>query len=188
MMNMMGYDAWCVGNHDMDISQENLAGLVRIANFPTTSANIEQRGKLFPPGTKPYLILERGGLRIGIIGLMSQELYGLVIQTNLTGIRVLSPVETMQRYLDELDPKTDLLIALTHQGVTDDSILAASVQGLDLIVGGHSHTRLKSPMVVNGVYILQAGSNTEYLGVADLVVENDRITKLDGKLVQLWAE
>ena len=188
MMNLMGYDAWCVGNHDMDISQENLAALVKVAKFPTTSANLVKGKDLFPQGNQPYVILERGGVRIGIIGVMSQELYGLVIQTNLTGIRVLSPVETVQRYIDELDPKTDLLIALTHQGVTDDSILAANVQGLDLIVGGHSHTRLKSPMVVNGVYILQAGSNTENLGVADLVVENDRITRLDGKLVTLWAD
>ncbi|HSQ77000.1 MAG TPA: metallophosphatase, partial [Bacteroidota bacterium] len=188
MMNLMGYDAWCVGNHDLDVSQENLAGLVKIAGFPTTSANLVKGKDLFPQGNQPYVLLERGGVRIGIIGVMSQELYGLVIQTNLTGIRVLSPAETVQRYIDELDPKTDLLIALTHQGATDDSILAANVEGLDLIVGGHSHTRLQSPLVVNGVYILQAGSNTENLGVADLVVENDRIARIDGKLVQLWAD
>jgi 2',3'-cyclic-nucleotide 2'-phosphodiesterase (5'-nucleotidase family) len=188
MMNMIGYDAWCPGNHDMDISQENLARLVSIAKFPTVVANLERSGKPFPPGSQPYVILERGGVRIGIIGIMSQELYGLVIQTNLTGIRVKSPVETLQRYVDELDPQTDLLIALTHQGVTDDSILAADVHGLDLIVGGHSHTRLKTPMVVNGVYILQTGSNTENLGIADVWVADDRITKVDSRLETLWAD
>ncbi len=187
MMNRIGYDAWCIGNHDLDISQANLKGLVAIADFPTTSANLVDDRSAFPVGNRPYVIIERGGLRIGIIGLISQDLYGLVIQTNLTGIRVLSPVETLQRYIDELDPQTDLLIALTHQGVSDDSMLAANVRGLDLIVGGHSHTRLTSPRVVNGVYIVQAGSNTEYLGLVDMDVEDDRITRLNARLHPLWA-
>jgi 2',3'-cyclic-nucleotide 2'-phosphodiesterase (5'-nucleotidase family) len=187
MMNMIGYDAWCIGNHDLDISQENLADLMHVASFPTLSANLvndEQKPLL---GNRPYLIIERGGLKIGIIGVISQELYGLVLQTNLTGVRVLSPVETVQRYAEELAPKTDLIIALTHQGVDDDSALAAAVHGVDIIVGGHSHTRLKSPKIVNGVPIVQAGSNTEYLGIVDLVVDAHKIVKINGKLLPLWA-
>ena len=187
MMNMIGYDAWCIGNHDLDISQENLAGLMQVASFPTLSANLvnDQQKPLL--GNRPYLIIERGGLKIGVIGVISQELYGLVIQTNLTGARVLSPAETVQRYVNELEPKTDLLIALTHQGVDDDSALAAAVHGIDLIVGGHSHTRLKSPKVVNGVPIVQAGSNTEYLGIVDLMVDAGRIVKINSTLLPLWA-
>ena len=187
MMNMIGYDAWCIGNHDLDISQENLKALVGIARFPTLSANLVNDRNEFPVGNRPYTIINRGGLRIGIIGIISQELSGLVIQTNLVGIRVLSPLETLQRYVDELDPQTDLLVAITHQGVTEDSLLAASVRGLDLIVGGHTHTRLNAPKIVNGVYIVQSGSNTENLGVVDLEVENDRITRLKGKLLPMWA-
>jgi 5'-nucleotidase len=110
-----------------------------------------------------------------------------VLQTNLVGARVLSPVETAQKYADELGPKTDLVIALTHQGVDKDSALAAAVRGIDLIVGGHSHTRLKSPLIVNGVPIVQAGSNTEYLGVVDLLVEKHKIVRINGKLLPLWA-
>ena len=85
MMNMIGYDAWCIGNHDLDISQENLAGLMQVASFPTLSANLvnDQQKPLL--GNRPYLIIERGGLKIGIIGIISQELYSLVLQTNLTG-------------------------------------------------------------------------------------------------------
>jgi len=66
-----------------------------------------------------------------------------------------------------LNPQTDLLIALTHQGVKEDSDLAMNVQGLDLIVGGHSHSRLKHPLKVNGTLIVQTGSNCENLGVLD---------------------
>ena len=117
---------------------------------------------------------------------MSQGLYSLVNQTMLVGIKVLSPVATTQKYIDELQPKTDLLIALTHEGVDDDSVLAMNIHGLNVIVGGHSHTRLKKPKFINGVIIVQAGSYCENLGVLDLTVENKKVTQYNGQLVQLW--
>ena len=187
MMNMMGYDVWCPGNHDLDISQDNLRGLVSIARFPTVSANLLDDRKGFPLGNRPFVILERAGIRIGIIGIMSQQLASLVNQNNLVGLRVLSPSATVQRYVDELDPKTDLLIALTHQGADEDSALASEVRGLDVIVGGHSHTRLKKPKLVNDVIIVQTGSNTENLGLLDLTVADDRVVHYDGRLIPLWA-
>jgi len=96
-------------------------------------------------------------------------------------------VETAQKFIDELKPKTDIVIALTHQGVDEDSLLAASVHGLAIIVGGHSHTRLRHPKVVDGVLIVQTGSNAENLGVLDIAVEGGRITRYDGNLVPLWT-
>jgi 5'-nucleotidase/UDP-sugar diphosphatase len=186
MMNKIRYDAWCFGNHDLDISQQNLKKLTKIAKFPTISANIiDDKGK-FPFNNKQYIITTRNGIRIGIVGIMSQSLHSLVNQNNLKGIKVLAPIETAQKLIDEIDPKTDLIIALTHEGVDDDSVLAANVTGLDLIIGGHSHTRLTKPKVVNGVIIAQAGSNCENLGELDLTVENDKVTEFNGKLIQLW--
>ena len=85
MMNLVRYDAWCIGNHDFDISQKNLVGLTKIAKFPSLSANIVNRKNEFPVNNKDYVIVERAGLRIGIFGLMSQGLYGLVNQNNLVG-------------------------------------------------------------------------------------------------------
>ena len=187
MMNMVGYDAWCIGNHDFDISQENLIRLTEIAKFPTLSANIVNDHGSFPVGNKPFCIVEKAGLRIGIIGVMSQDLYGLVNQNNLEGIRVLSPSGTVQKLVDELKQKTDLLIALTHEGVDDDSVLATNVSGLNIIVGGHSHTRLRKPKVVNGVIIVQTGSNCENLGVLDVQVENHQVVGESGRLIPLWA-
>ena len=187
MMNLMGYDAWCIGNHDLDISQANLVALASVAKFPTLCANlVDDRGQL-PLRNIPYTIVERNGLRVGIIGLITQELYSLVIQSNLTGLRVLSPEETAQKYVDELRPKTDLVIVLTHQGAQEDSMLAEAVKGLDMIIGGHSHTRIRVPRVVNGVYIVQTGSNTENLGVVTLNVEKHELTDVKGRLIQLWA-
>ncbi len=188
MLDSIGYDAWCPGNHDFDVSQDNLRALVRIADYPTVCANLVDTAGGYPVGNVPYVILERGGLRIGVIGLISQELYELVNQNNLTGIRVLSPVETAQKFIDEIAPRTDIVIALTHQGVDADAQLAAGVHGLALIVGGHSHTRLRHPKVVDGVLIVQTGSNAENLGELDITVEGGRITKYDGNLIPLWAQ
>ncbi|MDI6779162.1 MAG: bifunctional UDP-sugar hydrolase/5'-nucleotidase [Bacteroidota bacterium] len=187
MMNMTGYDAWCPGNHDLDISQENLIKLTKIAKFPTLSANLVNSKNKLAYNNKEYVIFKKGGLRIGLIGIISQSLYNLVNKNNLIGIKVLSPKETTQRLVDLLDPKTDLIIALTHQGVQEDSILAANVTGLDVIIGGHSHTRLSTPKVVNDVIIVQAGSNCENLGELELTIENDKVVKYEGKLIQLWA-
>jgi 2',3'-cyclic-nucleotide 2'-phosphodiesterase (5'-nucleotidase family) len=186
MMNKVGYDAWCFGNHDLDISQQNLKKLVKIAKFPTLSANVVDAKGKYPFNNKKYIILKKNGIKIGIIGITSQSLYSLVNQNNLTGLKVLSPVETTQKLVDEIDSKTDLIIALTHQGVADDSVLAANVQGLDVIVGGHSHTRLNKPKSVNDVIIVQAGGNCENLGELDLTIENDKVTHYNGKLIQLW--
>ncbi|MGA7160033.1 MAG: bifunctional UDP-sugar hydrolase/5'-nucleotidase [Bacteroidota bacterium] len=188
MMNMIGCDAWCLGNHDFDLGQKNLLQLTRIAKFPTVSANVVDDNGNYPLNNKPYVIIEKNGLKIGIIGVMSQGLYGLVNQTMLVGIKVLSPIATTQKFIDELQPKTDLIVALTHQGVDDDSVLAMNVHGLNVIVGGHSHTRLKQPKLINGVIIVQTGAYCENLGVLDLTVDNKKVTQYNGKLIQLWYD
>lgn len=187
MMNMIGYDAWAIGNHDFDISQENLVKLTKIAKFPSLSANLVNAKGEFPVNNRDYVILHRAGLRIGVFGLIAQGLSGLVNPNNLVGIKVLSPVETAQRIIDQIDAETDLIIAITHQGVDKDSELAANVHGLDVIVGGHSHTRLTTPQVVNDVIIVQAGTRCENLGKLEITVENDRVIRHSGTLIPLWA-
>jgi 2',3'-cyclic-nucleotide 2'-phosphodiesterase (5'-nucleotidase family) len=130
--------------------------------------------------------LEKNNLKIGIIGLMSSDFYNLVNKSNSQGIKILSPIETIQQLVDTLSSRTDLLIALTHEGIEDDSLLAMNVKGLNVIVGGHSHTRLRHPKIVNGVVIVQTGSNCENLGILDLTIENHRIVRYNGELLPLW--
>ncbi len=187
MMNVIGYDAWTIGNHDLDISQENLKQLTSIAHFPTLSANLVDSLGSFPFHNKEYIIVERGGLKIGLFGLMSKDLFRLTNTNNLVGLKVLPPVSTAQKIIDILDPQTDLIIAITHEGVDEDSTLAAQTHGLDVIIGGHSHTRLKRPKLIHGVIICQAGSSAENLGQLDLTVDHDSVTSFDGKLITPWA-
>ena len=186
MMNRIGYELWTPGNHDFDISSSNLRKLTAVAKFPTVSANILDTLNQFPVNNKEYAIIEKNGFKIGVIGIMSDDFYNLVNQNSSAGIKILPSIETVKRLVALLYPQTDLLIALTHQGVDEDSILAMNVQGLDLIVGGHSHTRLRHPKRVNGVLIVQTGSNLENLGVLDVTMEKHHVILYDGNLIQLW--
>jgi len=188
MMNTIGYEAWTIGNHDLDISQDNLRKLTHIASFPTVSANLVDTLGELTLNNKPYIILKKDGLRIGVIGLMSKELFLLTNTNNLKGLKVLPPAQVAQKFIDEIAKETDVTVALTHEGVDDDSVLAVSTQGLNIIIGGHSHTRLEKPKMVNGVIICQTGANCENLGVLDVTVENHKVTSYEGKLLRLWVQ
>jgi len=186
MMNRIGYDAWTPGNHDFDYTPENLCKLTSIANFPTISANILDTLNNFPVNNKEYIVIEKNSMKIGIIGAMSNEFYDLVSKNSSKGIKILPLVETVKRLAEQLKPQTDLLIALTHEGVDYDSILAANVPELNVIVGGHSHTKLIKPKIVNDVIIVQTGFHCENLGILDITVENHRIVSYNGSLLPLW--
>jgi 5'-nucleotidase / UDP-sugar diphosphatase len=187
MMNSIGYDAWTFGNHDLDISQDNLRKLTTIAKFPTLSANVVDSAGNLPLNNKEYVILTKNGLRVGIVGLMMEGLFRETNTNNLIGLKVLPVSEKLQAIIDIIDPQTDVIIALTHEGVQEDSVLATQVHGLDVIIGAHSHTRLKTPKNVNGVYICQTGSYCENLGELDLTVENDKVTSANEELYTLWV-
>jgi 5'-nucleotidase/UDP-sugar diphosphatase len=187
MMNAIGYDAWTYGNHDLDISQENLRGLIGLAKFPTLDANVADSSGNLPRMTAPSLIITRDSIKIGIIGVMSRDLFQLTNTNNLKGLAVRTPATTIQSLIDSLTPKTDLLIALTHEGVDQDSLLAEATHGLNIIIGGHSHTRLRKPLRINNVIVCQAGANCENLGEITLTVENHTIISANGQLIQLWA-
>ncbi len=187
MMNAMKYDAWEVGNHDLDISQDNLKALAGLAAFPTLCANLTDSLGNLPLHNRPYVVLARGGVSVGVIGIMSRELFQLTNTKNLSGLVVQSPVATAQRYVDSLRGRADVIIALTHEGVDEDSILAVSTKGINVIIGGHSHTRLKTPKTVNGVLICQTGANCENLGVLDITVDDHHVVSSSGKLLTLWA-
>jgi 5'-nucleotidase/UDP-sugar diphosphatase len=187
MMNTIGYDAWTYGNHDLDISQENLRSLISLAKFPTIDANVSDSGGSLTHITSPWMIIEREGMKIGIIGVMSRDLFQLTNTNNLKGLAVQTPATLVQSLIDSLVPKTDLIIALTHEGVDQDSLLAASTHGLNVIIGGHSHTRLRTPLRVNDVAICQAGANCENLGRITVTVEHHKLLSVDGQLLQLWA-
>jgi len=186
MLNLIGYEGWTPGNHDFDISYANFQKLAALATFPVVEANLtdEKSGK--PITNREYAIIEKNGIKVGFFGVMSSEFYGLVNQNSSKGVKLMPTIKIARRLIEMLRPQVDLVVAVTHVGVDEDSLIAINVKGLDVIIGGHSHTRLKQPKYINGVIIAQAGSNCENLGVLDLTLENHAVTKWNGELHQLW--
>ncbi len=189
MMSLLGYDAGVIGNHEFDIGVPALIKLVKLFTFPEMAMDIlDGSGRpLFNPGP---LVLERGGLRVGIMAVSCGSMEDLVSPARFAGLRMIDQVAQIRRQLVDLDPVTDLIVLLSHNGVGRDKELATELagSGLDLIVGGHSHTRLKEPLLVGGILIVQAGSKLTTLGRLDLQVTDDEIKSYRGKLVTLWAE
>lgn len=181
LMNAIGYRAACPGNHDFDEGWQNLLRLKELAAFDLLSANLTRDGALFTG--KAYAIVDVGGVKTGIIGLTSEDLYSLVFPGRLGGIKVKDPAASAREWIRKIDPETDLIVLLTHQGFREDSLLAMAVPEADVIVGGHSHTPLSAPVRVNGVVICQAGSHTRFLGRLDLDVAGDRVVSFSGRLI-----
>ncbi len=123
LLERLGCDADVIGNHEFDISQENTRKLAELSSHPTLCANIIRAdGSLFAP----YASVQRdvNGVRIGIIGLTLQELPHITTPKHLEGLQILDIAETAQIYIDKLDPVTDLIILLTHNGFDEDRKLA----------------------------------------------------------------
>ncbi len=183
MMNLVGYDAAAIGNHEFDNGQENLKKLIAMADFDVLCANLWRGDSLFAP--LAYKVYQVGSLRVGVVGLILEKLFEEVARRQVEGLRVENVAEAAQRAIDALDPVTDLLILLTHQGYEEDKALAKMLRGVDVIVGGHSHTRVPDPKRVNGVIVAQAGSNLQSLGRLDLQVAGDSVVSYQGALIPL---
>jgi 2',3'-cyclic-nucleotide 2'-phosphodiesterase (5'-nucleotidase family) len=181
MMNLIGFRASVIGNHEFDNGWRNLKRMPGLADFDILSANLFQEGKLFTG--KAYEIYTVNGLRIGVIGLSMENLYSMTFPPNLDDIRVEKVIPTARKIVRMIDPKTDLIVLLTHQGFEMDSLLAVAVPQADVIIGGHSHTELRRPVRVNGVLIAQAGSRSQNLGRLDLEVRGDRVESFTGRLI-----
>ena len=144
LMNQMGYDAATIGNHEFDFGLENMARLFRRANFPIVCANYDFTGTPVEGIVKPYVIIRRNGVRIGVFGL-SPALKGLIADKNCEGVKFLDPVETAKSVVAELKrKKCDLIICLSHlgwlEGDISDQNFMAQTRDIDLVLGGHSHT------------------------------------------------
>jgi len=145
LMNTMKYDAATIGNHEFDFGLDNMARLFRMANFPIVCSNYDFTGTVCEGLVKPYIVIKRNGVRIGVFGL-APAMKGLVSEANCKGVAFLDPAETAQKYIDILrkQEKCDIVICLSHLGwevseYTDEKFLSLT-EGCDLVLGGHTHT------------------------------------------------
>lgn len=181
LMNEMKYDAVTIGNHEFDFGLENMARIFKEADFPIVCANYHFDGTPVEGLVKPYIVLKRKGVRIGVFGL-SPELDGLVQKKSCKGVRFEDPVAAAKRVVPILREKEhcDVVICISHLGWDDarygDKYLMSHTKGIDLVLGGHSHTFFKTLRYVkneDGKEIPndQNGKNARYIGVVRMKLE-----------------
>ena len=183
-MNLCKYDAATIGNHEFDFGKDNMKRIFQEANFPFVCANYTTEGTVLEGIVKPYTILYRKGLKIGVFGL-GPKLEGLVQEKNYQGIIFLDPINTaneMARRLKE-EERCDLVICLSHLGWFEkdsanygDKRLASETRNIDVILGGHTHTYMtKAKRVPNLdgkiVPVTQMGKNGQWIGHLTITLE-----------------
>ena len=185
-MTMMGYEAVTMGNHDFDAGVEGFANQLPHANFPVLVANYDFTGTAMEGKTKPYQVFKKGDVRIGVFGLGIQ-LKGLVPADAFGKTEYEDPVWAARKMVDVLRRKEhcDLVVCISHlgyeysHGKISDRILARETWGIDLILGGHTHTFLDEPVTVRNqkgypVAINQVGWAGLRLGRLDYEFYADR--------------
>ena len=144
LMNQMRYDAVVIGNHEFDFGLDNMARIFRMAKFPILCANYDFTGTPVEGLVKPYVILKRKGMKIGVFGL-SPAMEGLVDTAKCHGVKFLDPIVVAKDMVRTLQQRRcDLIICLSHLGWhirgIDDKQVIENTEGLDLVLGGHSHS------------------------------------------------
>jgi 2',3'-cyclic-nucleotide 2'-phosphodiesterase (5'-nucleotidase family) len=170
--NLMDYDALGIGDDDLSLGKEFLMGISKKAKFPFLSSNLideESRKLLF----KPYLLKEINGLRIGIFSLISPDVFLSPSDPRRKGLIFQNPIEVAQNMVRELQPKTDLIILLSHLSYPKDVETAQTVPGIHLILGSHTGANLIYPPLIKNTYILQTAPKGMYVARLDLNLYNN---------------
>lgn len=175
-MNEMKYDAATIGNHEFDFGLDTLKMMMEQMKFPFVNCNYDFSKTVLKGLVKPYVILHRFGLKIGVMG-VGVDPKGLIQQSKSEGMVFHPIIESVNRTATQLKKKKcDLIICLSHIGYDQDTIMAQQTHNIDFIIGGHSHTFLKQAderLNTDGkkVLVLQTGAKGVYLGKLDVVVD-----------------
>ena len=208
LMMTMGYDAMAIGNHEFEFGTEILAWEKNRAPFPVLAANMFYKDTDHP-FAPPHAVIERGGIRIGVIGIMGQDAATAIIPSFIAPLDVNDPVEPVRRSVEELRDDVDLIVLLTHQGKTApmqtdaesdprlqrdidaDIWLSGSVEGIDVHFSGHADAGTPEPVVneKTGTLIMQTYGQATHLGYLQVVVDEKtgKIASYDGKLIPVDA-
>ncbi|MEO0076670.1 MAG: bifunctional UDP-sugar hydrolase/5'-nucleotidase [candidate division WOR-3 bacterium] len=193
-LNLINIDASVIGNHDFAFGLDTLKSLIRMLNAPVLCANLVKTGTdSIPEFLRPTMIIERDGLKIGLFGLITHYLTGMVSPEQMPGLSVLKHYVGAANSIAKLKEQgADIIIGLTHSGFSHDQRLADSVPGIDVIIGGHSHSGVQPPFETprNHTIICQAYSRLTAVGFLKLKIDQQtkRIAGYEGKLLNLFGE
>jgi len=208
-MNLLGYDAMAVGNHEFDKPPAVLAMQRKLAAFPMLSANIYQRGeRMFAP----YKLFDLGGVRVAVMGMTTEDTQKLGNPANMKDVEFRNPIKEAAKLVPALRAKADIVIAATHMGhyengrhgiqAPGDVEMARAVGGIDLVVGGHTQNPacMRAENVLNteyvpgtpcqpdrqnGAWIVQAHEWGKYVGRADFQYRNGSFTLIKYALIPI---
>lgn len=187
LMNATGFDLSAIGNHEFDSRPEGLGNLTSKANFSFICANLSMDNTLNAK-ISPYKIFTLpNGLRVAFLGLLQISQNGIPDShpDNVKGFSFRSPFEAAPEYL-WLKDSSDIFIALTHIGFEEDVKLAESMPaGIDLIIGGHSHTRVEKEQIHNGIMITQAENKLKYGTLIILTISKDGTMQRSMQLIDI---
>lgn len=181
-MNRMGYDAITLGNHEFDYGLDTLAAVLQLAQFPVVCANYDVQGTPLEGIIKPYTVIKRSGLRVGVFGIGINP-HSLIAEKNFAPITYLDPVASAQQVTDILKnkEKCDLVICLSHQGThplggdkISDIELGEKTYNIDVIIGAHTHKIVENLYVTNlygdSVLLAQTGKAGARIGEITLKI------------------
>jgi 5'-nucleotidase len=197
LLKAMGYDAVTLGNHEFDLMPAGLAAILKTAKAKGGMPQIVLANPIFDrkqpvlsaledtfaeTGVKPYTILQRDGLKIGIFGIIGKD--AVEVSPFAKPLTFRDPVETARDMVDVLrnKEKVDIVICLSHGGLranpkkSEDIILAEKIPGIDVIISGHTHTKLDQPITVGSTLIVQAWCYGRQVGVLDLVLNDGKVS------------
>lgn len=189
MMNKMGYNLMSIGNHEFDFGQDVLKERMKQADFPILGANIidEKTGE---PFASSYAVFDVAGAKVGVLGVSPQETPIVTHPKNVVGLKFEDPIAKAAKIAQVLKDveKVDLIVALTHIGFENDKKLAETAPAINLIIGGHSHTKLGKPVMVGETTIVQTGEYGANLGYVRLMVDGGKLVSVDARLVPVTKD
>lgn len=176
-MNYMKYDACTIGNHEFDYGLENMNRIFTMMDFPVVCCNYDFSATCLKDVVKPYAIIERKGVKVGITG-VGTALKGLVPDSKCVGVVYNDPaecVEKVSKYLKE-EEHCDIVICLSHLGASSDEKLIAKTSHIDAVIGGHSHTLFAAPKFIKNavgreIVNNQQGKNAQFVGTLTFNIE-----------------
>ncbi len=182
-MNHMKYDATTIGNHELGFTIDAFKKLDNLANFPFLSCNLRYLSDEKLIGI-PYIIKEINGIKIGILGVTSYTVLLNVHKNDLGNIIYEEAESTIKKYMAEIKNEgIDYLILLSHLGIEEDREIAEKIDGIDVIIGSHSHTFIHEAEIINDTKIVQAGRYSEAMGRIELEFTSKKCTSFYYRLM-----
>ena len=172
IMDALKFDAMVLGNHEFDWGREALEALRLAASFPFLAANIVTKSGETLAGMKPYILLTRQGVRVAVIGVTTPETSFTTNPATVSDLVFQDPAQVLPPLIEQVRTEgAQVVILLSHLGLDADEQLAGQIGGIDVIVGGHSHTAVTTPVRINNTIIVQAKCYGVYLGVLELRID-----------------